>query len=109
MELPLAATPMAPRIGTLCCGRSGRAYALLNLYRHTDETAWHERARDLALRAAAHAADGVEQGRVDSLYKGLLGVSLLAAEIEVPTQARMPFFEPEGWPKRKTLPLTPSS
>jgi eukaryotic-like serine/threonine-protein kinase len=96
-------------VSSLCCGRSGRAYALLNLYRHTDETAWHERARDLALRAAAHAADGVEQGRVDSLYKGLLGVSLLAAEIEVPTQARMPFFEPEGWPKPETLPSIASS
>jgi eukaryotic-like serine/threonine-protein kinase len=83
-------------VSSLCCGRSGRAYALLNLYRHTDEAAWHERARELALRAAAHAANGVEQGRIDSLYKGLLGVSLLAAEIEVPTQARMPFFEPEG-------------
>jgi eukaryotic-like serine/threonine-protein kinase len=83
-------------VSSLCCGRGGRAYALLNLYRHINETAWHERARDLALRAAAHAADGVEQGRVDSLYKGLLGVSLLAAEIEAPAQARMPFFEPEG-------------
>jgi hypothetical protein len=31
-------------------------------------------------------------------------VSLLAAEIEVPTQARMPFFEPEGRPKPETLP-----
>jgi eukaryotic-like serine/threonine-protein kinase len=91
-------------VSSLCCGRSGRAYALLNLYRHTDEAAWHERARELALRAAAHAANGVEQGRIDSLYKGLLGVSLLAAEIEVPTQARMPFFEPEGRPKPETLP-----
>jgi eukaryotic-like serine/threonine-protein kinase len=96
-------------VSSLCCGRSGRAYALLNLYRHTDETAWHERARDLALRAAAHAANGVERGRIDSLYKGLLGVSLLAAEIEVPTRARMPFFEPEGWPKPETLPSTASS
>lgn len=96
-------------VSSLCCGRAGRAYALLNLYRHTDETAWYERARDLALRAAAHAADGVEQGRIDSLYKGLLGVSLLAAEVEAPTHARMPFFEPEGWPKPETLSSTASN
>jgi eukaryotic-like serine/threonine-protein kinase len=83
-------------VSSLCCGRSGRAYALLNLYRHTDETAWYERARDLALTAAAYAAEGDGEGRGDSLYKGLVGVSLLAAEIDVPAQARMPFFEPEG-------------
>lgn len=92
-------------VSSLCCGRSGRTYALLNLYRHTDETEWHERARELALRAAAGAGDGVEGGRIDSLYKGLVGVSLLAAEIELPAEARMPFFEPEGWSSPETIPL----
>jgi serine/threonine protein kinase len=96
-------------VSSLCCGRSGRAYALLNLYRHTADAAWHERARDLALRAAAHAADGDGEGRGNSLYKGLVGVSLLAAEIEVPAQARMPFFEPEGWSKPEILPSVGSS
>jgi eukaryotic-like serine/threonine-protein kinase len=81
-------------VSSLCCGRSGRAYALLNLYRHTDETAWRDRGRELALRAAAHAAEGEGEGRPDSLYKGLVGVALLAAEIEAPAEARMPFFEP---------------
>ena len=38
---------------TLCCGLAGRAYALLNLYRHTNETVWLDRARDLAARRRA--------------------------------------------------------
>jgi eukaryotic-like serine/threonine-protein kinase len=83
---------------TLCCGRGGRAYALLNLYRHTNDIAWLKRARDLVVRAATETVDGEYQGRGDSLYKGHLGVALVAADIEVPDQARMPFFEPEGWP-----------
>jgi serine/threonine-protein kinase len=82
-------------VNSLCCGRSGRAYALLNLYRHTHETAWYERARHLATAAGAHATESDVQ-RGDSLYKGLVGVSVLAAEIDVPARARMPFFEPEG-------------
>lgn len=83
-------------VNSLCCGRSGRAYALLNLYRHTHETAWYERARDLALAASARVARNDVQERNDSLYKGFVGVSVLAAEIDVPALARMPFFEPEG-------------
>ena len=38
------------QIVTLCCGLGGRAYALLNLYRHTKEAVWLDRARALAVR-----------------------------------------------------------
>ena len=86
---------MDEAVNSLCCGRGGRAYALLNLYRHTNETAWYERARDLALAAGAQVNRNEGEGRGDSLYKGLIGVSVLAAEIDVPERARMPFFEPD--------------
>ena len=33
--------------GTLCCGLAGRGYAALNLYRHTGDAVWLDRARDL--------------------------------------------------------------
>jgi eukaryotic-like serine/threonine-protein kinase len=85
---------------TLCCGEAGRAYAMLNLYRHTGEPVWLERARRLAVQAADRAIDS---GRTDqndfrplSLYKGHLGIALLAADIESPLYARMPAFEREG-------------
>ena len=81
--------------GSLCCGLGGRAYALLNLYRHGGGPEWLERARDLANRAAADIVKGSE--REDSLYKGTVGVALLAAEIAHPESAAMPFFEEEGW------------
>lgn len=81
--------------GSLCCGLGGRAYALLNLYRHGGGSEWLERARELANRAAADIVQGSE--REDSLYKGTVGVALLAAEIARPETAAMPFFEEEGW------------
>jgi serine/threonine-protein kinase len=84
-------------VSSLCCGYTGQAYALLNLHRHNGDPAWLRRARELTARAALAPWDGPE-GRDDSLYKGRVGVALLAADIEVPELARMPFVEPEGWP-----------
>ncbi|MET0557333.1 MAG: lanthionine synthetase LanC family protein [Solirubrobacterales bacterium] len=80
-----------PSIGDLCCGWAGRAYALLRLHRRTGEEAWLARARLLADRAATAVRD--KPLRRDSLYKGEVGVALLAAELEQPAQARMPLFE----------------
>jgi serine/threonine-protein kinase len=80
----------------LCCGLAGRAYALLNLYRCTGDPAWLDRARELGQRAAASAAKG--EPMPHSLYKGTVGVALLAADLEQPAAACMPLFEPEGWP-----------
>lgn len=89
-------------IGDLCCGLAGRAYALLNLYRHDGDEAWLARARDLADRAAL--AVRRRALRTDSLYKGEIGVALLAADLEDPRQCGgMPMFEGEGWPRRAPI------
>ena len=76
---------------TLCCGTAGRAYALLNLYKHTGTKEWLSRARQLANDAAHAASDTAE--RANALWKGELGVAVLIADLESPENARMPFFE----------------
>jgi serine/threonine protein kinase len=76
---------------TLCCGTAGRAYALLNLYKHTGATDWLSRARHLANHAATNASTTAE--RPSSLWKGELGVAVLIADLASPENARMPFFE----------------
>ena len=81
--------------GTLCCGLAGRAYALLNLHRHGGGEEWLTRARELAHHAAA-AADRTSESP-DSLYKGAVGIAVLAADLARPAEAAMPFFEEEGW------------
>ncbi|HYO15932.1 MAG TPA: lanthionine synthetase LanC family protein [Thermoanaerobaculia bacterium] len=81
--------------GTLCCGLAGRAYALLHLNRHGGGPEWLARARDLADRAARAVERDAEAP--DSLYKGRIGVAVLAADLARPEGAAMPFFEEEGW------------
>jgi predicted Ser/Thr protein kinase len=78
-------------VATLCCGTAGRAYALLNLYKHTGATEWLSRARHLANHAAAVAAQTAQ--RTNALWKGELGVAVLIADLASPENARMPFFE----------------
>lgn len=78
-------------VGDLCCGFAGRAYALLSLHRHSGEAAWVARAGALADLAAARVRSGTL--RRDSLYKGEVGVALLAAELEAPADACMPLYE----------------
>ncbi len=82
-------------VASLCCGFAGRAYALLNLYRHGGGAEWLERARELAERAAVAVERSPEPPH--SLYKGSLGVAVLAADLARPEAAAMPFFEEEGW------------
>lgn len=82
--------------GDLCCGLAGRAYALLHLRRQGGGDLWRERAHDLAERAAEDIR--TQALRRDSLYKGEIGVALLAVDLERPEEARMPFFETEDWP-----------
>ncbi len=80
---------------SLCCGLAGQAYALLNMYNHSGERRWLDRAERLAV-AARHAATRQTHtlvNRSESLYKGDLGVAVLLAEIRDPRFARMPFFE----------------
>jgi eukaryotic-like serine/threonine-protein kinase len=86
--------PAAP--GDLCCGFAGRAYALLTLHRQSGEPHWLARARALADRAATSVR--TSSLRRDSLYKGEVGVALLAADLQAPEYACMPLFEAEGWP-----------
>jgi serine/threonine-protein kinase len=80
---------------TLCCGLAGRGYALLNLYRHTGDRSWLERAQMLCTRAGN--VNGTQREYPHSLYKGEFGVTVLAADLEDPEWARMPFFEPAGY------------
>jgi serine/threonine-protein kinase len=80
---------------SLCCGLAGRAYALLNIYRHGGGDAWLARARNLADRAAACARH--ETAPRESLYNGELGVAVLAADLEDPAHSCMPLYESEGW------------
>ncbi|HTQ80038.1 MAG TPA: lanthionine synthetase LanC family protein, partial [Thermoanaerobaculia bacterium] len=82
--------------GSLCCGGAGRAYALLAWSRHLGgDRRWLARAQTLADRAAIAIRATAE--KADSLYKGRLGVAVLAADLEAPESAAFPFFEAEGW------------
>lgn len=72
----------------LCCGSAGRAYALLNVYKHTGDRAWVARARHLANHAVTAPAP-----REHALWKGGLGVAVLIADLESPETAQMPMFE----------------
>ncbi|HEX7185407.1 MAG TPA: lanthionine synthetase LanC family protein [Thermoanaerobaculia bacterium] len=81
--------------GNLCCGLTGRAYALLHLWRRGHGPEWLDRARDLAGRAARAVTQSRETP--DSLYKGEAGAAVLAADLARPEGAVMPFFEEEGW------------
>jgi serine/threonine-protein kinase len=87
----------ASRYPDLCCGLAGRAYALLALHRHTGNGEWLRRARVLAVRARAALDHADRLPHPLSLFKGVPGIVLLLADVENPGEARMPFFEPEGW------------
>ncbi len=78
---------------TLCCGTAGSAYAFLALHRTVDDRLWLTRSDEMLERAIRHASSGVDC----SLYKGNLGVALLAEEIEHPAWSAMPVFESERW------------
>ena len=77
--------------GSICCGDAGRAYAVLDFYRHSGDAIWIDRARRLCVRAFQAAA--VTQPYLpNSLYKGELGIAVLASDLERPERARQPFF-----------------
>lgn len=83
------------RNASLCCGLAGRAYALLDLWKHGRGEIWLERARDLAEAAAVEITRFSEAA--DSLYKGEPGVAALLADLAQPEGAAQPFFGDEGW------------
>jgi serine/threonine protein kinase len=77
----------------LCCGSSGRAYALLSMYRASGDVAWYERAISLVRRSIANA-----EQREDSpvgLYKGLIGTLVVVSDILADNSCSMPFFGEE--------------
>ena len=83
-----------PIAGHLCCGAAGQAYAMLALHRHTQDPEWLVHAKDIAQAAPRYDAD---PGYFTSLYRGAMGVAVLAVDLETPEEAAMPFFEPERW------------
>jgi serine/threonine protein kinase len=86
---------------SLCCGATGQAYALLNLYRHTGDRKWLEGAQHLAgdaLEIVQLAEARGEPAMPLSLYKGELGLAVLLEDLRRPESAVMPFFQCEQWP-----------
>jgi hypothetical protein len=102
------------RAWDLCCGSAGRAYALLNLHRHTGRRVWLERAHRLAAQAVSDAQRSRGDHRVmypSSLMRGVSGVAVLVEELARAEDARMPMFELEPWPalSRNSRLTTPRS
>lgn len=81
-------------VGNLCCGYSGRAYALLGFFKITGETTWLHRARQLAT-AAVNFQPLSKAAPDHSLLHGRLGTAILIRDLEEPESAAMPFFELE--------------
>lgn len=79
------------RIPNLCCGTVGQIYALLHFYQHTGEYQWRERAVQLVQKLAFS-----QNNENHSLYQGNVGFALLAAELDFPKFASMPFFAGES-------------
>jgi hypothetical protein len=80
-------------IADLCCGAAGRAYAMLDMFRHTGEKQWLERARALG-QQAVELTDRGFLARA-SLYKGEVGVALLFVDLDTPELSCMPLFDAE--------------
>ena len=91
------------RFPNLCCGLTGRAFALLRYYRHTGERAWLVKAQQLAELAFSPFDTSFEWNALTlSLFRGAIGPALLAIELECPERALMPVFDSEGWPSYGT-------
>jgi hypothetical protein len=73
------------------CAKPSSCYAFLAAYRLTGQRVWLERARMAVRRAWRFGARTLGH---DSLYKGALGVAVLASTLDRPESASMPLFEP---------------
>ena len=79
-----------PCDASLCCGYTGRAYALLRMFTHTGSRPWLSRAIELRDRALEFRRNR----QLDySLLKGGLGIALLTKDLAVPHSAAFPFIE----------------
>ncbi len=85
-------------VSSLCCGTAGQAYAALNQYRASGSRRWLSLAARLADRGASEDALAGDATTPLSLYKGQVGLALLAVELECPERASMPLFELEPAP-----------
>jgi eukaryotic-like serine/threonine-protein kinase len=86
---------------SLCCGLAGKAYGQLVLYKHTGDQRWLSHASAMTSQAVREAEQITNNGRPHiplSLYKGNIGLAVLAAELAYPECSAMPFFEDEAWP-----------
>jgi len=80
----------------LCCGLSGRAYALSYYALLSNKSIWQTRAIYLADKAIESSKTvNLEEMPIHSLYKGQLGVGLMALEVTNTNQVSMPFFANE--------------
>ena len=87
-------------VGTLCCGSAGQAYAMLVAHRLTGDGTWFRRARQLAGQSVATV--GTKWSIPNSLYKGDVGIALLAHDLSTAhdpstSSGSMPLFAGEGW------------
>jgi serine/threonine-protein kinase len=88
-----AAAPLftsRPQTSNLCCGLAGEAYALLRLYQLTGSKEYLVQAQKLTEQMLQDLSS--PDLRNHSLYKGELGIGLLACELKKPSMARMPLF-----------------
>lgn len=79
-----------------CCGLVGIAYGMLNLYRHTGDKLWAERAQTLAERAAERAIESARSNPAEfahSLFRGEAGLATLIVDLERPALAGFPLFD----------------
>jgi eukaryotic-like serine/threonine-protein kinase len=84
------------KIDQLCCGLTGQAYALLEMYRFSGTPRWLTAASELGTRAAASLSEASTRGLTSgSLHKGEVGIAVLAADLADPEAAAMPFFGAE--------------
>lgn len=72
----------------LCCGATGYAYALLEMYQHSKEKEWLHHATRLSSYAAG--ACNFASYRSHSLFKGEIGTLLLMEDIQQPDLAVFP-------------------
>jgi serine/threonine-protein kinase len=78
---------------SLCCGTTGRAFALCEAARLTGDRRWVSRARILADQAVRqHDTDHSPSEHRHSLFRGEAGLTLLLAELEQPGAASFPLF-----------------
>lgn len=85
----------AHEFGDLCCGFAGRAYSLLHYYKYTQNKDWLLRSRILTQKAIDLMYESNYNASIinHSLYKGILGISLLVNELNNPSTSKMPLFE----------------